>query len=246
MSLESLIIIFCALALGSLVKGIAGLGLPLVAIPVMSTFMEVDHAVAIMVIPGIMINSWLLWTYRYHAVKVANLPAMIVVGIITVALGAWILSEVPDTYLIAFMVFWVGGYLFSLLFKEKLKSGFSFGRHGPLVVVGLAGVIQGSVGTSGPIFAPYVHSLKLQQPQYVYVVSVIFQIFALTQFVSFSYLGLIDMERGYHSLLACIPIAIFLPVAVWMSQFFSDRAFNIIIVTVLIAIEARLIWRLLN
>lgn len=239
-----MVIIFLALALGSLVKGIAGLGLPLVAIPVMSTFMAVDHAVAIMVIPGVMLNSWLLWAYRHHAVKIANLPAMIVIGILTVALGAWILSEVPDTYLIAFMVLWVGGYLISLMFKEKLRSGLSFGRHGPLVVVGLAGVIQGSVGTSGPVFAPYVHSLKLKQPQYVYVVSVIFQIFAITQFVSFSWLGLIDMERSFHSLLACIPIAIFLPVAVWLSRFFSDRAFNIIIVMVLVGIEARLIWRL--
>lgn len=244
MPTESLIIIFLALALGSLVKGIAGLGLPLVAIPVMSTFMAVDHAVAIMVIPGIMINTWLLWAYRRHAVKVANLPAMIVVGILTVVLGAWILSRVPDTYLIAFMVFWVGGYLISLLFKDKLKSGLSFGRHGPLMVVGLAGVIQGSIGTSGPVFAPYVHSLKLKQPQYVYVVSIIFQIFAITQFVSFSWLGLIDMDRAFHSFLACIPIAIFLPLAVWMSQYFSDKAFNVIIVTVLIGIEARLIWRL--
>ena len=147
MPVESLIIIFLALALGSLVKGIAGLGLPLVAIPVMSTFMAVDHAVAVMVIPGIMINTWLLWTYRKHAVKIADLPAMIGVGILTVALGAWILSEVPDTYLITFMVFWVGGYLISLLFKERLKSGLTFGRHGPLAVVGLAGVIQGSIGT---------------------------------------------------------------------------------------------------
>ncbi|MBT5457611.1 MAG: sulfite exporter TauE/SafE family protein [Rhodospirillaceae bacterium] len=244
MPVESLIIIFLALALGSLVKGIAGLGLPLVAIPVMSTFMAVDHAVAVMVIPGIMINTWLLWTYRKHAVKIADLPAMIGVGILTVALGAWILSEVPDTYLITFMVFWVGGYLISLLFKERLKSGLTFGRHGPLVVVGLAGVIQGSNGTSGPVFAPYVHSLKLTQPQYVYVVSVIFQIFAITQLVSFGWLGMIDMERGYHSLLACIPIAIFLPLAVWLARFFSDRAFNIIIVVVLIAIEIRLIWRL--
>jgi uncharacterized membrane protein YfcA len=246
MPVDSLVIMFLALALGSLVKGISGLGLPLVAIPVMSTFLDVDHAVAIMVIPGIMLNSWLLWTYRRHAVEIANLPAMAGVGVLAVVLGSWILSEVPDTYLIGFMVFWVGGYLISLAFKDKIRSGFSFGRHGPLVVVGLAGIIQGAVGTSGPVFAPYVHSLKLKQPQYVYVVSVIFQIFAVTQLVSFSWLGLIDLERSYHSLLACVPIMIFLPLAVWLSQFFSHRSFNIIIVTVLVGIEVRLIWRLIG
>lgn len=246
MSVDPLIIMFMALAVGSLVKGIAGLGLPLVAIPVMSTFIEVDHAVAIMVIPGVMLNGYLLWAYRDHAVKIANLPAMITVGIFTVVLGAWILSAVPDEYLIMFMVLWVGGYLISLAFKEKIKTGLSFGRKGPLLVVGLAGIIQGSVGTSGPVFAPYVHSLKLSQPQYVYVVSVIFQIFAVTQLISFIWFGLIDMERAYHSALACVPIAIFLPLAVRLSRYFSVRSFNIIIVTVLIAIEIRLIWRLVT
>lgn len=236
---------FLALAVGSLIKGIAGLGLPLVAIPVMSTFIEVDHAVAIMVIPGVVLNGYLLWAYRAHAVRIANLPAMVIIGIVTVVLGAWILSVVPDKYLIMFMAFWVGGYLISLAFKEKLGAGLRFGRNGPLIVVGLAGVIQGSVGTSGPVFAPYVHSLKLTQPQYVYVVSIIFQIFAITQLASFIWFGLIDTERVLHSVLACIPIAIFLPFAVWLSRYFSDRSFNVIIVLVLIAIEARLIWRLI-
>ena len=245
MPIESLVIMFLALALGSLVKGISGLGLPLVAIPVMSTFVEVDHAVAIMVIPGVILNSYLLWAYRGHAVKIANLPGMIATGVIAVVLGAWILSVVPDKYLIMFMILWVGGYLISLAFKERLGSSLRFGRNGPLIVVGLAGVVQGSVGTSGPVFAPYVHSLNLTQPQYVYVVSIIFQIFAVTQLASFIWFGLIDAERAFHSALACIPIALFLPIAVWLSRFFSGRSFNIIIVSVLIAIEVRLIWRLL-
>ena len=58
---ESLIIMFVALAAGSLVKGISGLGLPLVAIPVMAGFMDVDRAVAIMIIPGFLMNCYLLW-----------------------------------------------------------------------------------------------------------------------------------------------------------------------------------------
>ena len=64
MAPESLLVMFIALAAGSLVKGISGLGLPLVAIPVMAGFMEVDRAVAIMIIPGFLMNCYLLWAYR--------------------------------------------------------------------------------------------------------------------------------------------------------------------------------------
>ena len=44
MSAESLIIIFLALAAGSFVKGISGLGLPLTAIPVMAVFLSLFRA----------------------------------------------------------------------------------------------------------------------------------------------------------------------------------------------------------
>lgn len=244
MTTESLIIIFIALAAGSLVKGISGLGLPLTAIPVMAGFMEVDRAVAIMVIPGVFINMWLLWTYRKSAVTLPNLPLVCLAGIGGVVAGALILSSVPGWYLLLFMAIWLGGYLVSLMIGKKLTTPGVVSRHMPLVVVGTAGVVQGAVGTAGPVLAPYVHSLNLKQPQYVFAVSILFQIFALTQLVSFIWLGLIDWERAGESLLACIPIAIFLPLAVWLSRFFSDKAFNLLIVALLIVIEARLIWRL--
>ena len=95
MTTESLIIIFLALAAGSLVKGISGLGLPLTAIPVMASFMDVDRAVAIMVIPGVLINIWLLWTYRASAVQIPKLPLVCVTGVLGVIAGALILSSVP-------------------------------------------------------------------------------------------------------------------------------------------------------
>jgi len=248
MSAESLIVMFVALAAGSLVKGISGIGLPLVAIPVMAGFMPVDKAVAIMVIPGVFINLYLMWTYREHAVKIPNLPLVAAVGVGCIALGAWILSEAPSRYIVLFMALWLGGYLLRLLLqgrKGARSEPTGFSRRASLLVVGAAGIVQGASGISGPVLAPFVHSLNLKQPQYVFAVSVLFQIFAVSQLVSFLWLGLIDLERTLESLLACIPIAVFLPLAVWLSRFFSDRAFNILIVLLLVAIEGRLIWRLI-
>jgi hypothetical protein len=244
MSAESLVVIFVALAAGSLVKGISGLGLPLVAIPVMAGFLGVEHAVAVMIIPGVLINFWLMWTYRDHAVAIPNLPVVALAGVAGVVAGALILSVVPDWYLVLFMALWLGGYLLSLLFRGRFRMPAAMARHAPLLVVGSAGIVQGAVGTSGPVLAPYVHSLNLRQPQYVFAVSVLFQIFAFTQLVSFLSLGLIDSGRALESMMACIPIAIFLPLAVRLSRFFSDRGFNVLIVGILLVIEGRLIWRL--
>jgi uncharacterized protein len=246
MTPESLLIMFIALAAGSLVKGISGLGLPLVAIPVMAGFMDVDRAVAIMVIPGILINCYLLWAYRKNAVNFASLPLMVCVGVGGVVVGAWILSRTPEVYLLSFMALWLGAYLLSMLFKTGIEIPETIMRHTPAIVVGFAGIVQGAIGTAGPVLAPYVHSLNLKHPQFLFVVSVLFQIFAIAQLFAFTWFGLLDLERAYHSMLACIPIAIFLPLAVWLSKFVSHKAFNIIVIVLLIVIEARLLWRLLG
>lgn len=246
LSIESLTIIFVALAVGSLVKGISGLGLPMVAIPVMAGFMPVDKAVAIMVIPSFVINIWLMWVYRRHAVKIDNLPWMFAAGIVGVVIGAVMLSILPNWYLILFMALWLGGYLFGVVTRRKVELPKGLSQHKAFAVIGVGGLVQGSVGSSGPVIAPYVHSLGLTQPQYVYTVSILFQIFGVAQLVSFIWLGLIDLERTYESLLALIPIAIFLPLAVWLSKFFNPRTFNVIVIGLLIVIELRLIIRLVG
>lgn len=246
MSADAIVIIFIALAAGSLVKGISGLGLPLVAIPVMAGFLGAERAVVMMVVPGILINFGLMWTYRAHATAVAHLPLFAVVAVAGVAVGGWILSTVPERWIIIFMALWLGLYLLkTLVFKWELRLPESAHRHMAALVVLVAGLIQGSTGASGPVLATYVHALKLPQPAFVFTVSVFFQIFMVTQAVTFTWLGMFTMDRLYDGLVACIPIAIFLPLAVYLSRFINARWFNVIIIVLLMVIEARLVFKAL-
>lgn len=246
MSTEAVVVIFLALAAGSLVKGIAGLGLPLVAIPVMAGFLGVERAVVMMVVPGILLNFSLMWTYRAHATALPNLPIFVAVSVIGVAAGAWVLSAVPERYIIIFMALWIGFYLArTLLVKRELRLPEGVQRHFAALVVLIAGMIQGATGASGPVLATWVHAMRLPQPAFVFTVSVFFQVFMVTQVIAFLWLGMLTVDRFYDGLLACIPVAIFLPIAVYISRFINARAFNVIILVLLVAIEARLIVKAL-
>ncbi len=241
-----MIIIFLALAAGSLVKGISGLGLPLVAIPVMAGFLGAERAVVLMVVPGLLINFGLLWTYRAHATHLPDLPVFAAVAVVGVVLGAWILSAVPERWIIIFMALWLGAYLLkTLVFKADIRLPESAHRHMAALVVLLAGLIQGSTGASGPVLATYVHALRLPQPAFVFTVSVFFQIFMVTQAVTFTWLGMFTVERLYDGLVACIPVAIFLPLAVYISRFINARWFNVIVIALLVVIEIRLLFKAL-
>ena len=61
---QALVVIVTAIALGSLIKGVTGSGLPQIAIPVMAIFIGVEHSVVVMAIPGMVSNAWLIWRFR--------------------------------------------------------------------------------------------------------------------------------------------------------------------------------------
>ena len=53
---QELLIIAVALGVGGATKGLTGLGLPMVAVPVMAGFLGVERAVLIMILPVLVLN----------------------------------------------------------------------------------------------------------------------------------------------------------------------------------------------
>jgi len=87
-----LALIFFALGLGSLAKGVTGIGLPLIAVPLLAAFIGVEHAVVLMVVPGLVSNGWLLWVHRGAAPPFAKLRAFMFFGVLGGIAGTWLLA----------------------------------------------------------------------------------------------------------------------------------------------------------
>ena len=81
--------IVAAMAVGAVVKGVTGSGLPTIAIPVMAGFLGVERAVVVMAIPTVVTNSWLLWEHRHHASGARDLPLMLGCGVLGAVAGVW-------------------------------------------------------------------------------------------------------------------------------------------------------------
>ena len=64
MSFETLAIILVAISIGAFSKGLTGIGLPTIAIPILAGFLGVEHAVVVMTIPVAASNVVIVWSYR--------------------------------------------------------------------------------------------------------------------------------------------------------------------------------------
>src|SRR6218665_2005080 len=91
-----------ALAAGAVVKGASGMGLPLIALPVLTSVFGLQHAVGLMTIPLIVTNFWQVWRFRSEArqPRLAFMPWFLVGGAVGIVIGTWALTTLPERVLV--------------------------------------------------------------------------------------------------------------------------------------------------
>ena len=87
-----------AFFIGGVIKGTMGFGLPLLAIPAMTTAHSLPMALSIAIVPVISTNVWQLWTFRGQREE-TFLPRFLVLGVIGLILGTLLLSSINGAYL---------------------------------------------------------------------------------------------------------------------------------------------------
>ena len=244
MSSEPLIIVFLAIALGSFAKGLTGIGLPLIAIPVLAAFLGVGHAVVVLTIPVFISNVWIVWSYRKLAVSIPDLKLSLGAAMVGTLLGTYVLASLDDRTLTILVVVWIAAYLTNLWLNPEFRlEGNTARLAAPAIALG-AGVSQGATGMAGPVIATWIHSYRLQNEAYVFGVSVMFLAISLTHVIGVAGAGLMDRTRLIQGLIAVIPTVLFVPLGMRMTRLISQKLFNRLIICLVIAMEAKLIWQL--
>ena len=240
MDLQALLIIFAAIAIGALVKGVTGSGLPQIAIPVMAIFLGVEHSVVVMAVPGIVSNAWLIWRFRAHFGRTRDLPLLLSTGIVGAIAGTWLLKALDPRILSGVLAAIVIVYVVMRWTRPELElSPRTTRRLSP--PVGLAaGTLQGATGISGPLVTTWLHSYRLEPPVFVISLVTLFQVFGTVQVIALAGLGLFTPSRLLEGLLALIPMAIALPIGARLATRMSAKTFDIWILLLLLGSAGKL------
>lgn len=236
----ALALILGALAVGSFAKGITGIGLPVIAVPLMAAFIGVEEAVVVMVLPTLVSNLWLIWAYRRSAPSTDRLRGFLLLGVAGAAAGTWLLANASPRALSLLLALWLAAYLLVLLRGQSV----SLPKHpafGP--VIGLvAGTIQGATGISAPIIAPYLTGIGLLRGGFVFTITLAFTLFSLAQIAAILHYGLLTPARLVESMAAILPVALFMPLGIAAGRRLSERGFQIWLFLLLALIEIRLLY----
>jgi uncharacterized protein len=242
MTLETVLVILVAMTLASFAKAVTGLGGPMVAIPIMAGFLGVQRAVIIMAIPSVVSNAWLLWAHRPQVRFTRDLPVLLATGIVGTAVGTFVLLEVNERVLAAVLAGLIGGYLLIVALRPDFRLEPGVTRRLAPAVGALSGVMQGTTGISAPLAATYLHGYRLPPLAYVFSVSALFGVFAGAQVVTLGALDAYSAPLLLESVVALIPIALTFPFGIALSRRLSPRAFNTLVLIILVGMGLKLAW----
>jgi hypothetical protein len=239
---EELCIVSAALAAGGTVKGLTGVGLPLVAVPLLAGFLGVEHAVLILIIPAVVLNAYQIVRHRDESAAMPEWPRMIVAGVPGAALGATVLHSASERFLSTALAIWIFAYIvfralhpsFTLSLRARLRWSPGVGAA--------AGALQAATGISAPVVAAYADSLGLRPSAYVFAVSVPFCAFAVAHLAIVSVSGLYTPELFTESLFAVLPAIAAIPLGMALRSYISRRVFDVLIRLTLFSMAMRLLY----
>jgi uncharacterized membrane protein YfcA len=220
----SIIVGVFALLLGGFAKGISGMGLPVVATPILTLLFDLQTAIAVTILATFLTDVMMLVRTPKSWGLIKNAASLMIFGICGIVLGSYLLVNINQFILsgilgVVILVFVITSF-FSLLptFKRLLWLDAAVGLIG--------GTVQGAAGASGPIISMYMLQMKMSRNEFLFMINSFFVVIDLVQFITVYKLGLYKGAVAYYSLGALVPALLGLAIAFVLQKRISDRVFR--------------------
>lgn len=188
-----------------IVKGVIGLGLPIVSVALLTVFVGLQNALALLLIPALCANVWQGSVGGHAKALVKSMWPFLMFATLFVWVGTLTLTRVDLPLLSAFLG------LVLLVYSLTNMAGFQIAINdtqnkwlGPLLGT-LNGTITGMTGASAIPGVIYFQARGLQRDEMIQAMGILFALSTASLAMSLGGNGLLNAELGIISALALIP-----------------------------------------
>ncbi|RMD51228.1 MAG: sulfite exporter TauE/SafE family protein [Ignavibacteria bacterium] len=141
------IILILILFLASFVQGLSGFGFQLVALPLLSIFINIKEAIPLAALCGYMVNIYLIISLRQH-IKIFTLKRLIAGAVVGIPIGAYFLASADPVLVEHILGVFIVGFVALNYFKiiKQINLNVNWGYLFGLV----SGLLGGAFNTNGP------------------------------------------------------------------------------------------------
>ncbi len=201
----TLALIAAIMVAAGMVKGVTGLGLPLVSIGFMSIFLPIREALGIMILPLMLTNIWQVIDVKGDLKPLRRFWPLLVTMLVFLGVGAQLVVILDASWLylavgVMVSVFTALGLLHPTLRlapKGEIPVGVGIGA--------LAGICGGMGGIWGPPISMYLIALDLKKNEFIGTVGLIWFLGSIPLCAFYAVNGILGMHNVFYSLAACVP-----------------------------------------
>lgn len=241
------VIVWCALVLvlAGAVKGILGIGLPIISIPLLALVMPVPQAVALMPLPILFSNIWQSFHGGYFLKTLRRFWTLLLALIIGTFIGTKVLSAVHPQML--YVLVGVVVVIFSLTsyFQPQLRVAPRQERW-LAPAVGLIGGVLGGLSTIfGPPLIIFLVALHLQKDEFVGTISTFYLIGVLPLILALGAFHMMGQKELIASSLATVPLLTGLALGQVLRARVAQESFRRVLLAMLTLLGCSLVVRAL-
>lgn len=205
MPADQIVIGLAVFLLAGAVKGLVGLGLPAISIALMSFFLPLPEAIALIALPTIFTNVWQAAVGgNFLAIVRRQWPLIVPLGVV-LYLTVWLIGQKGPGW--AFLVLGAVLIVYGSLGLLRIRLTIHADLEKPLApVIGVvSGFVAGLVGVPIIPLMPYLQGLDIKPSELVQTLGVVLCATSLTLTASLLLFGMLDGPRAIVSAAAVLP-----------------------------------------
>lgn len=240
--IETVVYVAIGFLLGGIIKGATGLGAPLIAVPLLTMFYDVQTAVILFAVPNCLPNIWQCWRYRKHRLETSFISKLAIAGGTGTLIGTVLLIQLPSTFLKLVLALTVYGYVIFRWLNPGWHLDMLTAQKLVIPTAAVAGTLQGASGISAPVSVSFINALQLERPQFISTITIYFLATSIIQLPALFAFGLMTPTYFLISLAAVLPLVAGMPIGALLARKLSREHFDTIILLVLLAVATRLLF----
>lgn len=222
----TLVVILAVYLLAGFVKGVVGMGMPLVSVGLLTTIVGLQPAVALLVVPALLTNFWQGFSGQNTARLFRRFWPLFILTMIFTWPGTIALKHVEVRYLSGLL----GALLILYTALSLMRVTFNVPPQweGPLnpVIGAVSGVLAGMAGAFAVPGVVYLQSTRLSREELVQAMGMIFSLAAIGMSVSLSGQNLLSVQLGLVSAFAVVPAVAGMAIGTRIRKRTSEKSFR--------------------
>lgn len=240
----STIIIACAaFALGGFSKGVLGVGLPMVAIPLISTFAPIPDVVAVTFFSVVAANFYQAVSGGHFTIAIKRFWPMLLVLIAAIPLGTFSLVRFNAATVAIILGIAVAIFALASLINPTLRVTERWERPLSLVAGAIGGYFGGMVLIAGPPVIMLLVALHLKKDEFIGTIGLVYLSTHIPAGVALASMGVLRAEHVVPGLLALVPVGAALLAGQWVRGKIDQERFRKVLLVSMVLIGLNLIRR---